>query len=768
VTYASPIDTFNPALDTQGLAAPDVNAPLFTLDNPPALLAQARPPSRGQSWTDILGSVGSAALPDAIVYSNAALLAPANAKSFVLVNPLAGGYTHFISHPQNTVNVGGVPFGRVEAVHYNTNGTGTRREDGFGRSWKLGSGQNQVTVFINGRLGDTNLNNASNGASVNFGFFGSPAALRQLVDQLPAGGRAGKVKEAIEALLATASAGGQQLGLAWRGTLQLNRDTGQLDLNVSGVRIPLADLQAALQDVNAINYGNKPIARVNNEEAYLNGANPFQRADDTRVPGGPYVNHGDPVAAIAGDILALQDRLDQLDGLGSPNIRTNDQARRFLEGAIGRSTWLSPEERRRQGNISGIEDIPVSERAMAPEDRAKLQGLLVQLHRYGLYFGSPTIEAAARSAASLAPTQGTPEDRAFVRDVFQGKFRHASLDGYDAGDLARDITLGLNRWTAALSILDAGGTARDDIMLDQSRNRLEGFQQRMNREGGTLAALNLRLPAGVSAADAEALATSMLASELAPQVRAAGRELSAQSLYEQFQRLGAAQRSALAREIQGELDQRGSGQVRRSGERRVIDGVAVVGGVSRVEDVGGVNRSTGQALQGTLMWGRSENGTPVFWLQGRSTNYVLRDGSGALVTNQADAEARARELIRNGGATDLRPLDVRYVTPAATTPSPSSNNRTIGGIEITGTPSRVEAVGGINRHTGQALQGDLMWARQPGGELVFWLQGRGTNYVLRDAGGALITNQADAEVRARELISNGGATDLRPLPAQFR
>jgi hypothetical protein len=735
------------------------------------LLAQANTGNRGQSWTDILGSVGSAALPDAIVYSNAALLAPANAKSFALLNPLTGGYTHFISHPQNTVNVGGVPFGRVEAIHYNLNGTGTRREDGYGRSWKLGSGQNQVTVFINGRLGDTNLNNASNGASVNFGFFGSPAALRQLVDRLPSGGRAGKVKEAIEALLATASAGGQQLGLAWRGTLQLNRDTGQLDLNVSGVRIPLADLQAALQDVNAINYGNKPIARVNNEEAYLNGANPFQRADDTRVTGGPYVNHGDPVAAISGDILTLQDRLDRIDGLSTANIRTNDQARLFLEGAIDRSTWISPEERRQYGDYSGIEDVPVSERAMAPEDRAKLQGLLVQLHRYGLYFGSAKIEAAARSAAAISATPVTaPDDREFVRDVFQGKYRYASLDGYDAGDLARDITLGLNRWTAAISILDAGETVRDDIIMDQGRNTTEGFQQRMNREGGTLAALNLRVPAGVTTADAEAIATGMLRSELLSQVQGSGREVNAQSLYEQFQRLGAAQRSAIAREIQGELDLRGSGQQRRSGDRRVIDGVTVVGDVSRVEDVGGVNRNTGQALQGTLMWGRSESGNPVFWLQGRSTNYVLRDQGDALITNQVEAEARARELIRNGGATDLRPLDVRYVTPSAATPPPTagSGNRTISGIEITGTPTRIESIGGINRSTGEALQGDLMWARRPGGELVFWLQGRGTNYLLRGADGVLVTNAFEAEQRARELISNGGATDLRPLPAQFR
>lgn len=338
--------------------APGTSAPLLAQAN-----TGARP---GPSWTDILGNVVSAGTPDAIVYTNAALLAPANAKGFVLANPLAGGlgsYTHYISHPQNTITVGGVPFGRVEAIHYNTSGTGTRREDGFGKNWTLGAGQNAVTLFVNGRLGDTNLlNNPNNGISVNFGFFGSPAAVRQLIDRLPAGGRAGKVKEALEAVLATASAGGTKLGLAWRGTLQMNRDTGQVELNLSGVKIPLRDLEAAMRDSTAINYGNKAIARVNNEGAYLKGANPFQHADDTRVPnGGPYVNHGNPVAAIAGDVLTLQDRLESTQ---AANIRTDDEARRFIEYAIERNTWLSPEQQRRFANVEGIETAPVDPNPM--------------------------------------------------------------------------------------------------------------------------------------------------------------------------------------------------------------------------------------------------------------------------------------------------------------------------------------------------------------------------------------------------------------------
>ena len=73
-----------------------------TPQNP--LLAQARPTSApARSWADIVGGAILGGAPDAIVYSNAALLAPANAKSFVLANPFNNSYTHFISHPRDTV-----------------------------------------------------------------------------------------------------------------------------------------------------------------------------------------------------------------------------------------------------------------------------------------------------------------------------------------------------------------------------------------------------------------------------------------------------------------------------------------------------------------------------------------------------------------------------------------------------------------------------------------------------------------------------------------
>ncbi|MCX7231319.1 MAG: hypothetical protein NTW15_20345 [Burkholderiales bacterium] len=691
------------------------------------------------------------ALPDSIIYTNKVLLAPKNVKSFALVNPLAGTLTHYISHPENKVSVRGVPLYRVEAIHYTATGTGTAREDGLGYGKKVGAGRNQVSLFINGRLGDTNLlNNPNSRIAVNLGFFGPPGALRTLVDRLPSSGRAAGVKGALEAGLATASAGGTQLGFAWRGTLQRNRDTGVVELNVSGWKIPLAELQAGSKADSIINDGDKPIARVNNEGAYIQGANPFQRADDTRAPktraddtrapktraddprapnGSLYRNHGDPVAAITGGMLALQ---DQLQGVRTPNIRTNVEARHLLEDAISRSTARP-----------GSKNAQVGLLPMSAQDRATVQRLLVQLHRHDLNFGSKRIQAAAAAAAVGAP-QADAQTRAFVRDVFQGTFRHESIKRYGPADLARDVLLGVNRWTAAATVVfDADPLARDDITLKQQLNGTDGLAKRLQRDGGAIRALGLRVPAKLGAAKVEQIAADGLYDELSKRMRTSGQAITGQSLYEQFKTLPQPQRLAIGRAIQGQLDAWFDPPTRAAVTRR-IDGVDVTGSPARVRDVGGVNRNDNdKALQGKLMVARDTRGNPVFWLQGRSTNYLLRGADGKPVTNQLDATARARALISHGGATDLRPLAK--------------------GVAST----NVRAVGGINGKTGNALQGDLKVTRDTRGNLVFSLQGRGTNYLLRGADGKPVTNQLDATARARALISHGGATDLRPLPPRF-
>jgi hypothetical protein len=753
--------------------------------------------SNSNPFWDGLGRAASAGAPDALVYSNSALLAPPNAKSFVLLNPWTAAtdpgkatVTQFISHPQNKVMVGGMPFNRVESVTYDLGGNGTRREDGFGTNTTLGQGQDKVTFFINGRGGDSNLANAKNGVSVNMGLFGSPAALRQVVDQMPAGGRTGAVKSALQRVLQASSAGGTQVGLAWRSTLLLNQKTGVLELDISGVKVPLADFTQGMQDaasVVALNHGNKPVAHTNNEEAYLNGANPYQRAADTRTPQGQYVNHGDPVAAIAGDILSLQQSLYPDDA----PIRTNDQARQFLDTAIERSTWLSPADAKKWAGVDGVESAKVDPQPMSAADKTKLQGVLAQMGRYDLNFGSDRIQQAsadalrergAPSATSSATPSATPvsaDQRRFVREVFQGTYRREAAQGYSSGDLVRDVLLGANRFAAPLAdLFSPQPTARDEDYLARGANQAQGFSQRMALDGGTLKALGLTVPTGLSTAQAQTQATQLLRSAMATRLQQRNVANTSEAQYQAFRALTPNQREGLAMQIQAQLNTAarrqpapGRGHPPQAPVRQgpVIDGIPMQGQAVRVQAVGAEN-SQRVPLQGDLMWGRTDSGSAVFWLAGRGTNYLLRDGQGALIGNQADALVRARQLIKNDGATDLRPLDSKVLASAprttAQTPNPAAAPRqAVAGIQVRSS-SHLQWVGGIDPQ-GQAVQGELVFARDDTGQAVFLLKGTSTNYVLRDAQGQPVTNAVDAEQRAQELIKFGAARGLYPLQAEY-
>ena len=90
----------------------------------------------------------------------------------------------------------------------------------------------------------------------------------------------------------------------------------------------------------------------------------------------------------------------------------------------------------------------------------------------------------------------------------------------------------------------------------------------------------------------------------------------------------------------------------------------------------------------------------------------------------------------------------------------------VAGMEIRGTPTFISWIGGKNP-AGQSVQGALMSARDEKGNWIFWLQGKGANYLLKNDNGDLITNQSDATDRAREMIKWGGASDLRPLGREY-
>ncbi len=518
-------------------------------------------------WTDLLVQFIGAVMPDAIVYANTFSLTAPNNKSFLLINPAAVWtdlskrvsqpgqsaqpsplpFTQYIAHPQSQKSVMRTNFFRVESIQYGGAG-GTRREDGIGTGWDIGRGIDKGRIFINSRAGDTNGANSNNGLSVNFGFYGPPVALRQLIDRLPSNGRFANIKAMLEATIRTASIGGTQIGLAWRATIQTNHNTGASELNLSGWKIPLSKIQEAvkLQGTEALNYGSKPLAVLNNEEAYLHGANPFQRAADDGSPSaGFYPNHGDPVSAIAGHILWLERSLE-----GGNAIRTNDAAQKLILQGINKQDTLDPQQ------------------------RAHLESLLATLHDYDYSFNSYAIQAYARGAAEriIDVGQGLPaggsrgenkqrrvppaSDREFLRNVFTGVYRREFQNPYDAGAVVKDLSLGVNRWLAtAFEVFDPKPVAADDIYLLQRKNITEGFHSRISaRYGGVLKALRLLPKSAFFPEKAERSATGLLVVELEKNLHDARQKVTAQSLYEGFLGLSATKLKTMTATIQSRLN----------------------------------------------------------------------------------------------------------------------------------------------------------------------------------------------------------------------
>jgi hypothetical protein len=512
-------------------------------------LAQNTPAKRASSSApDIVGILGHLATPDALVYNNAALTNE-NTRNFALINPLSGNYTQFITHLNPVMNLGGLPFRHVETIHYNTNGTGTRREDGLGWGQRVGD----VTVFANMRAGDSNLVNSANGASVNVGFFGPPRALDGLVQRLEQSSNPGvkKLGQIIDTGLKAASAGGNEFGVAYRGTLQYNSTSKQMEVNLSGLRIPLADFAKAFETVPNTNQGHEQVARSNNREDYLAGANPYNLAEYTRRPAdGAYRNHGDPVSAIAGNIV----QLGKVVNPGSAPVRTNAEAKQVLEEAIDRNfTPLTADQRRLYGEDAKL----LRPDPLNTQQREQLQGTLASLNAYGLDFGSQKIRAAAADAArNQGGENKPPPDRQFVRDVFEGDFRHAFTEGYDLGDLGRDVLIGANRWLGVATSLDAGSVANDNAYMRQAQAREDGLTARLDaNRGGVFKALDIDT-SGLSGAALDQFKgklTSGLASVLHGRLVERNVAVTSQSLYDEFTRLPAAERRAIAARLNAAL-----------------------------------------------------------------------------------------------------------------------------------------------------------------------------------------------------------------------
>jgi len=514
---------------------------------------------------DLANKVLSTVAPDAIVYSNN-WLNKDHTRHFVLVNPLAGTASQFISHKDSLKKeIWGGQFNRVETIHYSLKGTGTRREDGYGFS--KSNAAKDLTFFVNIRGGDTNLVNNVNGLSGNVGFFGSPARLRGVADAMSrsGNGRMRGIGEGIDQTLRAAAASGQQVGLAWRGTLTYDTQSKQAVLDISGLKVPLKDFQKSFEIPASYNYGDANTARNNNIDSYLQGENPFELARYTRRPTGTFINHGDSVSSIAARIHHVQERLYPDT---SRNIRTNSDVQSVLVGAIEArdASLMTPDRRRWMNDLGTWIDpggpalapvAPAGSQTFKAQDRAYLNQTLATLHQYGIagLYGPKVQREAALQARNLG-VSGAPKDKDFVRDVFQGRFR--PIESYDAGDLARDVFLGLNRYTAIVTaVFEPRPTANDSLILQQRNSAISGLQSRLNAtHGGVLRALGLPSGGrqGADYARHEHQVMQALHQVLETKVRKDNGTSSAQALYEAFLAMPQAERSQLRALINASLN----------------------------------------------------------------------------------------------------------------------------------------------------------------------------------------------------------------------
>jgi hypothetical protein len=510
----------------------------------------------------LLGDLTSIGLPDSIVVTSDKMRAQSNVKNFALLNPVSLKGTHLINHTQPGKVIGGVKFTQVEAMHFSADGKGTRREDGVGYVRPFGDPKNSSTFFVNVRGGDTNPHGSSvNGMSVNVGFFGPVARLKPLLDKIPSNSKTHGIKQGLINGLDKATAAGGQAGFAWSGNLLRDSKTKQWTLNVGGVKMPLGDLtEAPNGNAGAVmNYAKKPIARSNNEEAYLRGANPFARADETRSSSGVPLNHADLVASIAGDIRSLQARVEGKDA--SP-VRTNADAARVLDRAIGLTESVSPREAQKWRHVEGSSDMSVRGDALSSGERVKLNETLKKLAKAGTYFGSDTVKAAAQEAtkslgAKARADGGDAEAQSFARDVFAGKFRGQATRQPNIVDGMRDAGLGLSRWAAPISTLisDDGTMAPDNgnpaIALQR---KAKGFTDRVAKDGGALKTLGLKVSTSMSAKVAEAKASAALNEAVRLRVVFHSQKPdTAENRYQTFKSMSPTERRVVAKQVQEAL-----------------------------------------------------------------------------------------------------------------------------------------------------------------------------------------------------------------------
>lgn len=428
-----------------------------------------------------------------------------------------------------------------------------RREKGVGLSYEMNN--MPLRTSFNVRGGDISLQSLKNGASATITFeLTSKQAGEALQQALDKGkGKVSALAPLIDKILNMPAQPKGSIGISYQATAHWNAETQQIEVAIGelGTKFALSELFGELEqlegEIGQSNYGETALARANNYENYQRGENPYALAEYTRDDAGNYLNHGDPVADIAGRINKIHEFVPMpADANEIP--RTNAEAATALERAIemAGNTPVPPEY---------LQHVPPAERdglgpALKPDEREHLGETLALLHEYDIagLFGEEVAQAAAEYAEDFGDSITVQEDNVgFVRDVFEGEFRDHQPGLLTRMDPVSAVTSVLH-WSAAVAwgIVDAGEVT--DGTLDNMKASAEGLQARLNEfHGGVLEAVGIAAEeVGDDRDGLQQYALTVLTTQLRAEV---GADAHSDALYSAFQEMTQAERENLGERI---------------------------------------------------------------------------------------------------------------------------------------------------------------------------------------------------------------------------
>lgn len=461
---------------------------------------------------------------------------------------------------------------RTEVVNYDFTGGKAdvvNREHGWQKTWKAGPEGDEAVFNVNIRGGDSTFNSPEHGATINFSITGAKFLSNAFSQS--GKGKSQILEKGLGNVNQLLHKTGSDAAVAWKGKFVRDNETGEMFVDFGEFKVNWDEFQEMVsvtaEEFDPVNKGDREIARANNVEAYFDGANPFDRAVQTR-DGDEFVNHGDPIADISARLIELGDMTDTYTG-DADYVRSNSDARTALQRGVEMYNNTDTPVSREYIEMPPPDERPdTSGPSFTPEEKAHFETTMALLHEYGVagLYDNPGETKVADLAEQIHSTVGDdlppPQmNQDFVQSVFEGEFRNIPDYGNPVVNFALDaLSLKFPAVGMALTVYEVGNLLHSAANWDPSeidKPVREGVAQGMltrleENDGGVLQALGIEAPAGASEqerAELEGQALAALLYEL-QENHIDGRAVQAQTYYEAFQGMSEAERQAVGEAVE--------------------------------------------------------------------------------------------------------------------------------------------------------------------------------------------------------------------------